>query len=154
MTELSEKHSALETEYSELKAKIIVRQKRVKVLHELLDHYEIFKSNKAVYDQWKGITNQKKKDKFYAEHSSQIDAYKAMRAFFKNTLGEGEKTTPKAWQSELAELESADSADMLRLHKLEDDTALMATILYNVEHLQNYEEREQDIQKKRKTVLE
>ncbi|MBR1432569.1 MAG: MobA/MobL family protein [Ruminiclostridium sp.] len=154
MTELSEKHAALESEYHELKDKILSRQKRIKALHELLDHYEIFKPNKAVYDQWKSITNQKKKDRFYAEHGSQIEAYKAMRSYFKSTLGEGEKITPKAWQSELAELESADSADMLRLHKLEDDTALMATILYNVEHLQTYEERGQEIQKKRKTVLE
>ncbi len=154
MTELSEKHSALETEYSELKAKIIARQKRMKELSELLNNYEHYKPNKAVYDQWKGITNQKKKDKFYAEHSSQINAYKAMRSYFKNTLGEGEKIAPKAWQSELAELESADSADMLRLHKLEDSTAIMATILYNVEHLLAYEDREQDIQKKRNNVLE
>ena len=66
----------------------------------------------------------------------------------------GEKITPKAWRAELAELESTDSADMLRLHKLEDSTAIMATILYNVEHLQNYEERQQDIQKKRNSVLE
>ena len=103
---------------------------------------------------WKGITNQKKKDKFYAEHNSQIDAYKAMRAFFKNTLGEGEKITPKAWQSELAELESADSADMLRLHKLEDSTAIMATILYNVEHLQAFEDRQQENYRKRNNALE
>ena len=102
----------------------------------------------------KALPIRRKKDKFYAEHGSQIDAYKAMRSYFKSTLGEGEKITPKAWQSELAELESADSADMLRLHKLEDDTAIMATILYNVEHLQAYEERGQEIQKKRKTVLE
>ena len=154
MTVLSEKHTELESEYRELKDNIIARQKRIKALHELLDHYEIFKPNKAVYDQWKGITNQKKKDKFYAEHGSQIEAYKAMRSYFKSTLGEGEKIAPKTWQSELAELESADNADMLRLHKLEDDTALMATILYNVEHLQAYEERGQEIQKKRKNVLE
>ena len=154
ITELSDKHAALEAEYTELKDKIKVRQKRVKMLHELLDHYEIFKPSKAVYDEFKSISNPKKREKFYAAHGSQIDAYKAMRSYFKSTLGEGGKITPKAWQSELAELESTDSADMLRLHKLEDNTALMATIIYNVEHLQTYEDREQDIQKKRNSVLE
>ena len=61
MTELSEKHATLESEYCELKDNIIARQKRIKVLHDLLDHYEIFKTSKAVYDLWKSITNQKKK---------------------------------------------------------------------------------------------
>ena len=72
---------------------------------------------------------------------------------FDKTLGGG-KITPKAWREELAELESTDSADMLRWHKLEDSTAIMATILYNVEHLQNYEDRQQDNYRKRNNALE
>ena len=153
MSELSEKHAALEAEYSELKAKIIARQKRMKALSELLNNYEHYKPNKAAYDEWQSISNPKKKEKYYAAHSNEIEVFKAARSFYDKKLG-GSKITPKAWRAELAELESADSTDMLRLHKLEDDTALMATILYNVEHLQNYEERQQDIQKKRNSVLE
>ena len=65
----------------------------------------------------------------------------------------GAKITPKEWRAELAELESADSTDMFRLHKLEDSTAIMATILYNVEHLQAYEERQQTVQMNRKIEL-
>ena len=79
--------------------------------------------------------------------------FRAARSFYDKKLGSA-KITPKAWQSELAELESNDSADMLRLHKLEDSTAIMATILYNVEHLQNYEERQQTVQRNKNTVLE
>ncbi|MBR5091797.1 MAG: MobA/MobL family protein, partial [Ruminiclostridium sp.] len=154
MSELSEKHSALEAEYTELKDQIIACQKRMKELSELLDHYEIYKPNKAVYDEWQALTNPKKKDKFYAAHSSQIDAYKALRSFFTNTLGDGVKLTPKAWRSELAELEKENGADMFRLRELEDNTATMATILYNVEHLQAFEDRQQDIQKKRNNALE
>lgn len=153
MTELSEKHAALEAEYAELKGNIIARQKRMKALSELLTNYEHYKPNKAAYDEWKAITNPKKKEKYYNAHSSEIEVFKAARSMYDKVLGSG-KITPKSWRAELAELESADSADMLRLHKLEDETALMATILYNVEHLQNYEERQQAVQKDRKTVLE
>ena len=153
MSELSEKHAAFEAEYSELKAKIIARQKRMKALSELLTNYEHYKPNKAAYDEWRAITNPKKKEKYYAAHSNEIEVFKAARSMFDKTLGGG-KITPKAWRAELAELESTDSTDMLRLHKLEDSTAIMATILYNVEHLQAYEERGQDIQKKRNNVLE
>lgn len=153
LSELSGKHAVLEAEYTDLKGKIIARQKRMKTLSELLNNYEHYKPNKAAYDEWCAITNPKKKEKYYAAHSSEIEVFKAARSFYDKTLGAA-KITPKSWRAELADLESTDSTDMLRLHKLEDDTALMATILYNVEHLQNYEEREQDIQKKRKTVLE
>ncbi len=72
---------------------------------------------------------------------------------YDKVLGGG-KVTPKAWRSELADLEAEDAKDMLRFRKLEDSTALMATILYNVEHLQAYEDRQQTVQKNRKTVLE
>ena len=154
LSELSEKHAALEAEYAELKDKIIARQKRMRELSELIDHYEIYKPNKAVYDEFQSISNPKKREKFYAAHSSQIDAYKALRSFFTKTLGDGVKLTPKVWRSELGELEKDNGADMFRLRELEDNTATMATILYNVEHLHAYEEREHEIQKKRKNVLE
>ena len=153
MSELSEKHAALEAEYSELKAKIIARQKRMKALSELLNNYEHYKPNKAAYDEWQAITNPKKKEKYYNAHSNEIEVFKAARSMYDKVLGCG-KITPKSWRAELAELESTDSADMLRLHKLEDSTALMATILYNVEHLQNYEDRQQTVQKNRKNELE
>ena len=126
----------------------------MKELSELIDHYEIYKPNKAVYDEFQSISNSKKREKFYAAHGSQIDAYKALRSFFTKTLGDGAKLTPKAWRAELAELEKENGGDMFRLRELEDNTATMATILYNVEHLHAYEEREHEIQKKRKNVLE
>ncbi len=153
MSELSEKHAALEAEYSELKAKIIARQKRMKALSELLANYEHYKPNKAAYDEWQSISNPKKKEKYYAAHSSEIEVFKAARSFYDKTLGDA-KITPKRWRSELAELRKKDSLDMLRLHKLEDSTSLMATILYNVEHLQKFEDREQAVQRNKNTVLE
>ncbi len=153
MSELSEKHAALEAEYSELKAKIIARQKRMKELSELLTNYEHYKPNKAAYDEWQSISNPKKKEKYYNAHSNEIEVFKAARSFYDKTLGDA-KITPKAWRAELAELEAEDARDMMRFRKLEDSTALMATILYNVEHLQKFEDRQQTVQKNRKTVLE
>ncbi len=152
LSELSGKHAVLEAEYTDLKGKIIARQKRMKALSELLANYEHYKPNKAAYEEWCAITNPKKKEKYYAAHSSEIEVFKAARSFYDKTLGDA-KITPKAWRAELAELESTDSTDMLRLHKLEDSTSLMATILYNVEHLQNYEERQQAVQMNRKIEL-
>ncbi len=153
MTELSEKHAALESEYRELKTKIIARQKRMKELSELLNNYEHYKPNKAAYDEWQSISNPKKKEKYYAAHSSEIEVFKAARSMYDEVLGGG-KITPKAWRAELAELEKENGTDMFRLRELEDNTATMATILYNVEHLQAFEDRQQDIQKKRNNALE
>ena len=153
MSELSEKHAALEAEYTDLKGKIIARQKRMKALSELLNNYEHYKPNKAAYDEWCAITNPKKKEKYYAAHSSEIEVFKAARSFYDKKLS-GAKITPKSWRAELAELESTDSADMLRLHKLEDSTAIMATILYNVEHLQKYEDSQRYNHRDRNNALE
>lgn len=58
--EMTEKLNAVNTEYSELKRKVISRQSRMKELAELLNNYENYKPNKSIFEKYESITNTKK----------------------------------------------------------------------------------------------
>ena len=63
-------------------------------------------------------------------------------------------TTPKAWQRELDELKKSAEVDRARVEKLGDDVAVMETLIYNVQRLTNYEEKHNEIQRRRTAELE
>ena len=126
---------------------------RMKELTELLDNYPRYKENKAVYLEWQSITNPKKKEKFYDKHYGEISLFKTAKSFYDSNLN-GAKLTPKAWQRELDELKKSAEVDRAKVEKLGDDVAVMETLIYNVQRLANYEEKQNEIQRKRSCELE
>ena len=153
LSELAEKNSETKTKLKNHKSKLISTQKRMKELTELLDNYPRYKENKAVYLEWQSITNPKKKEKFYDKHYGEITLFKTAKSFFDSNLN-GAKLTPKAWQRELEELKKSAEVDRAKVEKLGDDVTVMETLIYNVQRLTNYEEKQNEIQRKRSCELE
>ena len=152
LSELAEKNSETKSELKNYKSKLISTQKRMKELTELLDNYPRYKENKAVYLEWQSIRNPKKKEKFYDKHYGEIALFKTAKSFFDSNLN-GAKLTPKAWQRELDELKKSAEVDRVKVGKLDDDVAVMETLIYNVQRLTNYEEKQNKIQRKRSCEL-
>ncbi|EWM52602.1 hypothetical protein RF007C_00540 [Ruminococcus flavefaciens 007c] len=123
------------------------QQSRIKVLEELLTNYEHYKNNKAVYQEWQSITKLKKKDKFYNEHRGEITLFEAAKKMFDTTIGD-KKITSKSWRKELAELKQANQNELKEIDRLAEDVASMETIAYNVERLEKYEDKQQEVQRK------
>ena len=153
LSELAEKNSETKAMLKNYKSKLISTQKRMKELTELLDNYPRYKENKAVYLAWLSITNPKKKEKFYDKHYGEIALFKTVKSFYDSNLN-GAKLTPKAWQRELEELKKSAEVDRAKVEKLGDDVAVMETLIYNVQRLTNYEEKQNEIQRKRSCKLE
>ena len=153
LSELAEKNSETKSGLKNYKSKLISTQKRMKELKELLDNYPRYKENKAVYLEWQSITNPKKKEKFYDKHYGEIALFKTAKSFYDNNLN-GAKLTPKAWQRELDELKKSAEVDRAKVEKLGDDVAVMETLIYNVQRLTNYEEKQNEIQRRRTAELE
>lgn len=153
ISELAEKNSETKTELKNYKSKLISTQKRMKELTELLDNYPRYKENKSVYLEWQSITNPKKKEKFYDKHYGEITLFKTAKTFYDNKLS-GAKITPKAWQRELDELTKSAEVDRAKVEKLGDDVAVMETLIYNVQRLTNYEEKQNEFQRRRTAELE
>ena len=153
LSELAEKNSETKSELKNYKSKLISTQKRMKELTELLDNYPRYKENKAVYLEWQSITNPKKKEKFYDKHYGEIALFKTAKSFYDSNLN-GAKLTPKAWQRELDELKKSAEVDRAKVEKLGDDVAVMETLIYNVQRLTNYEEKQNEIQRRRTAELD
>lgn len=153
LSELAEKNSETKSGLKNYKYKLISTQKRMKELTELLDNYPRYKDNKAVYLEWQSITNPKKKEKFYDKHYGEIVLFKTAKSFF-DINQNGAKLTPKAWQRELEELKKSAEVDRAKVEKLGDDVAVMETLIYNVQRLANYEEKDKEIQRRRTAELE
>ena len=153
LSELAEKDSETKTKLKNYKSKLISTQKRMKELKELLDNFPRYKENKAVYLEWQSITNPKKKEKFYDKHYGKIALFKTAKSFYDSSLN-GAKLTPKAWQRELDELKKSAEVDRAKVEKLGDDVAVMETLIYNVQRLTNYEEKDKEIQRRHTAELE
>ncbi len=153
LSELAEKSSKTKESLKNYKSKLICKQNRIKELEELLNNYLRYKENKAVYLEWQSITNSKKKEKFHDKHYGEITLFKTAKTFYDNKL-KGVKITPKAWQKELDELKKSAEVDRAKVEKLGDDVAVMETLIYNVQRLTNYEEKQNEIQRKRSCELE
>lgn len=57
-------------------------------------------------------------------------------------------------QRELDELRKSAEVDRAKVEKMGDDVAVMETLIYNVQRLTNYEEKQNEIQRRRSTELE
>ena len=153
LSELAEKNSETKSELKNYKSKLISTQKRMKELTELLDNYPRYKENKAVHLELQSITNPKKKEKFYDKHYGEIALFKTSKSFYDSNLNSA-KLTPKAWQRELDELKKSAEVDRAKVEKLGDNVAVMETLIYNVQRLANYEEKQNEIQRRRTAELE
>jgi len=153
LSELAEKSSQTRETLKSHKRELIGKQNRIKELEELLNNYSRYKENKAAYLEWQSITNPKKKEKFYDKHYGEITLFKTAKTFYDNKLS-GTKLTPKAWQRELDELTKSAEIDRAKVVKLGDDVAVMETLIYNVQRLTNYEEKQNEIQRRRTAELE
>ena len=60
----------------------------------------------------------------------------------------------QAGQRELDELKKSAEVDRAKVEKMGDDVAVMETLIYNVQRLTNYEEKQNEIQRWRSTELE
>ena len=153
LSELAEKNSETKSELKNYKSKLISTQKRIKELNELLDNYPRYKENKAVYLEWQSITNPKKKEKFYDKHYGEIALFRTAKSLYDNNHN-GATLTPKAWQREMDELTKSAEVDRAKVEELGDDVAVMETLIYNVQRLTNYEEKQNEIQRRRTAELE
>lgn len=155
ISELKAKSSDTKTALQNVKTEYIPKLKKITELEELLNNYEHYKPNKAVYQEWQNITNSKRKQRFYDEHYGEISLFQTAKNFYANRLN-GKKITPKAWKSELEELKKSSATDRAKISKFEDEIAILETIAVNVERLENFEDkaRQRDVQRKKNNEIE
>ena len=96
ITELQGKNKNI---YQDIKAKT----QRIETLHQCLVYADIIKTNRKVYEEWKGKTFLFK-DSFYNAHQEEIDKYQRAKGRIEKLSGES-ALKPKSWKKEVESLE-------------------------------------------------
>ena len=135
--------SNLSDKYSMLNASLKRKEKRMKELKELLRLAEDYARLKSVVDSIppKGGFG-KKREKYLAEHDSEIRQYYAVKRRLDNALPE-KKLMPKAWQAELDTLAREYAADRTEAKALWEELKKLRDIQYKTDTALHDRQREQ-----------
>lgn len=120
MQELYEKVSAMNSDYYDLRGKIVSAERRIAVLNERLEMA-------AQYDKYKPIRKKldslkpRKQEQYQQEHRAELAAFDTAAQFLKDLKASGEAITPKAWRAEAAKLTAQKDVDYIKMRAMRDE---------------------------------
>jgi len=104
MSKFRAKLDEVETAVDGIKARMDALTAKEKQLKELIRYGEMYAETKPVYEELAGIRWKGKREKFAADHDSDIRRYHLSKRKLKELLGE-EPVTIKVWQDKLARIQ-------------------------------------------------
>ena len=120
MEQLYEKVAAMNSDYYDLRGKIVRAERRLAVLDERLGmwaQYEKYKPIRQKLDKVKPG----KREKYQQEHKAELAAFDTAADFLKRLKESGEKITPKAWRAEAAKLAAQKDFDYQKMRDMRDE---------------------------------
>ncbi len=142
MQQLYEKVAALNSDYYDLRGKIVSAERRLDVLGKRLEMA-------AQYDKYKPIrqkldkTKPGKREKYRQEHEAELASFDAAAKFLKSMKESGEAIAPKAWKAESAQLSAQRDIDYQKMRAMREG-------IKSVEALKKAAERLAQVQPPRK----
>jgi len=146
MQELYEKVSAMNSDYYDLRGKIVSAERRIAVLNERLEMV-------AQYDKYKPIRQKldkvkpSKREKYQQEHSAELAAFDTAAQFLKDLKASGETITPKAWRAEAAKLTAQKNMDYQKMRAMRDEIKAVENLRKAADRLAregHHQQREQE----------
>ena len=152
--QLHEYVSAISGRVHDLNASLREKSERMKELKNLLRLAEDYTRLKPIVDAIpaKGGFG-KKREKYMAEHDSEISQYYAVKRKLDSTDLPDKKLTPKAWQAELDRFSQVYAAESAELKPIHADLKKLRDIQYKVDTHLHDQQRKQNHQKKRNVEL-
>ncbi len=120
MQELYEKVSAMNSDYYDLRGKIVSAECRIAVLNERLEMVAQYDKYKPVRKKLDGL-KPRKREQYQQEHRAEIASFDAVTQFLKDLKASGEAITPKAWRAEVAKLTAQKDMDYQKMRALQDE---------------------------------
>lgn len=119
MQELHEKVSSMNSDYYDLRGKIVSAERRIAVLKERLDMAEKYQQYKPVHEKLNKL-NPKKRTAFEENHQAELTLFDAAHRYLDKLAASGEKIAPKAWRAEMEKLTAQKDANYLQMRKMRD----------------------------------
>jgi len=129
--------------YKDLADNIQKVERRLDTLSQHIAQYESRRAHRAVYNEYAGIKDPKKKEAYYAKHSAEIEAFKDAREYL-NAVMNGRTDPPpiKEWRAEQTKPTTAKYALCERYYALQDDVRSIEQLRKGAENILRDEARD------------
>ena len=122
LEELDAALSVVHDKASEIRSAMKPREARIKQLQKLIEQAQNFQKTQPIHDEYKQIRWKGKQEKFAEAHRADLAVWDAANRYLRANLPDM-KLTPKAWQTELAELTAENEAEYAKLKAQREEVA-------------------------------
>ena len=143
MAQLVQVTETVNEKYKDLAENIQKIERRLDTLATHITQYETRRDNRAVWNEYAGIKDPKKREAYYAKHEKEIEAYKDAREYL-NAVMNGRTDPPpiKDWRKEFDKLTAAKYAACERYYALQDDVRSMEQLRKGAENIMRQDARD------------
>ena len=134
MQELFDKVAAMNSDYYDLRGKIVSKERRISVLTERLEMWEQYQKYKPVRQKLDKVAPAKR-EQFEQRHSADLALFDAAVRYLDMLKASGESITPKAWRAEVQRLTAEKDADYLKMRDMREDIKAVETLKKTAERL-------------------
>ena len=103
MQQLHDKIAAMNSDYYDLRGKIVTAERRIAKLEEQLSMFKQYERYKAVHKQYANL-KPSKRTSFEQNHHAELALFEAAARYLENLKSSGEAITPKKWKAEVDKL--------------------------------------------------
>ncbi|USF25443.1 hypothetical protein N510_000355 [Firmicutes bacterium ASF500] len=147
MPELFDKVAAMNSDYYDLRSKIVSKERRISALTERLEMWAQYQKYKPARQKLDKVVPAKR-EQFKQRHSADLALFDAAVRYLDTLKASGEAITPKAWRGEAQKLTAEKEADYLKMRAMREDIKAVETLKKTAERLaresqtQHWEEQE------------
>ena len=134
MEQLYKKVSAMDSDYYDLRGKIVNKERRISALTERLEMWEQYQKYKPVRQKLDKVAPAKR-EQFEQRHSADLALFDAAVRYLDTLKSSGEAITPKAWRAEAQRLTAEKEADYLQMRAMREDIKAVETLKKTAERL-------------------
>ena len=134
MEQLYEKVSTMNSNYYDLRGKIVSKEQRISVLTERLEMWAQYQKYKPIRQKLDKVAPGKRAQ-FEQRHSSDLALFDAAVRYLDTLKTSGESITPKAWRAEVQRLTAEKEADYLKMRAMREDIKAVETLKKTAERL-------------------
>ena len=134
MEQLYEKVSTMNSNYYDLRGKIVSKEQRISVLTERLEMWAQYQKYKPIRQKLDKVAP-RKRAQFEQRHSSDLALFDAAVRYLDTLKTSGESITPKAWRAEAQTLTTEKEADYLTMRSMREDIKAVETLKKTADRL-------------------
>lgn len=134
MEQLYEKVSAMNSDYYDLRGKIVSKERRISILTERLEMWAQYQKYKPIRQKLDKVAPGKR-EQFEQRHSADLTLFDTAVRYLNTLKTSGESITPKAWRAEAAKLTAEKDADYLKMRAMREDIKAVETLKKSAERL-------------------